>query len=54
MVGSGYYSDDEWHTFSLLCWEGNEFCTTTIDGEPGEDGLVNQSGFNWANQIVVG
>jgi len=53
-AGTGYYADDEWHTLSLLCWEGYEFCTTIIDGERGEDGFVNQSGFNWASIIKVG
>jgi hypothetical protein len=51
---TGNYSDDEWHTFTLTCLNEQDLCTTTLDGEEGEDCTIGYSEFNWANRINLG
>ena len=51
---TGSYNDNEWHTFALTCLNEQDFCTTTLDGEEGEEGNIGASGFNWANRINLG
>jgi len=50
----GNYADGEWHTFTLTCLNEKDVCTTTLDGEEGEEGNIGYSNFNWANTINLG